>query len=212
MRRPFCFYRSGVEPSQAGEDGWLTHPPRLVPSRTWGERIRKPDKDEMVAMDVMEHAETKWESPIPFALRKHMILRFFFHFQTLNAVTFCNAYQVPCLWLCTMSNMFTLSGKTIVSTLNAKKGILASRHCQKNVVVEPLPHLITAISVPHAWLFWLTKVPGTFQRAIDVLPRKSTWQSGLFYEHDTTIILQSTDKHIDHVDKILKLLDGRAWH
>jgi len=54
--------------------------------------------------------------------------------------------------------------------------------------------------------FGLTNASATFQRALEILLAGVKWQFCLVYLDDVIIFSQTEEQHIDHVDKVLKIL------
>lgn len=52
----------------------------------------------------------------------------------------------------------------------------------------------------------LTNAPTTFQRAVDMIIAKFTWQTCLVYIDDVIVYSNSTEERIKHVDQILTVL------
>lgn len=56
--------------------------------------------------------------------------------------------------------------------------------------------------------FGLINAPASFQKAMDILLAKFRWKTGLFYLEDDIIFSLSSEEHIDHVEEVLKVLQG----
>ena len=169
-----------------------------------GPKAREFEKQEiqkMLAMNVIEPAQSEWAAPIVFAPKKDGALRFCVDYRRLNAITVRDSYPIPRMDEC----MDSLGTAKTFSTLDANSGYW-------QVEIDPKDRDKTAFTSHHGLYrfirmpFGLKNAPATFQRAIDVILSSVKWQFALVYLDDIVIFSPKPEEHIEHVKKVLMLL------
>lgn len=156
-------------------------------------------------MEVIKLAQMKGSSQIVFSPKKDGTLCFCVSYREMNEVMIRDSYLIP-----QMDERITLLGDAkIFSTFDASSG-----YCQVEIVEWDCDK---SAFTSHHGLSCFTKMPSRlksslvpFQRAMDVLLSKVKWQIGLVYLDDIVILSKTADKHIEHVRKVLTLLNNAS--
>lgn len=138
--------------------------------------LKKQDIERMVDMNVIEISQTEWAFPIVFMPWKNGTLHFCLYCRKLKAVKIPDSYPIPHMDEC----IDLLADTTIFLMLEANRG-----YCQVEIADHDYDK---SAFTPHHRILRLTQilsvlksVPGTFQRATDVLMTTVKWQFALVY-------------------------------
>lgn len=151
--------------------------------------------------NMIEPAQTEWDSPIVFASKKDDTFCFCVDSLKSNVVAKRDSYQKPQTDKCIDS----LGVATALSTLDAKSGywqIEIDEADRDKIALTFHQGLYRFIQMP----FGLRNAPGTFQQTKDVILSAVKWQSALVYTDDIAVFLKSLEKHMVHVSNVLKLI------
>ena len=166
-----------------------------------GRRFVEEEIGRMIDADVIEPAETEWDSPVVIAPKADGSYRFCVDYRKLNSMTVRSTYPLPRMDDCIDS----LGEATIFSTLDANWG-----YWQIPVAAADRDK---ATFTSHAGTyrfkrmpFGLMNAPATFQRTLDILLNRYAWRTCLVYLDDIIIFSKDFDTHIKDVDKILGTL------
>lgn len=152
---------------------------------------------------VAEPAVAEWASSIVFVLEKNVIMCFCDDCRRLSAVTVRNSYFMP-----RMDEYIYYSGEsTIVSTLDINSRYWQIKMDGKGVhktAFETHNRLHNNIKM----LFGLKNASATFQRAMVIILAPLKRRYALVYIDDTITFLKTPEKHLKHVEELLKILNN----
>lgn len=128
----------------------------------------------MLAMKVIDPAQTEWASPIVFVSKRDATLRFCAYYRELNAVATRNSYTIPRMDEC----IGFLGSDRKISSLDADSGYW-------NIDVHKSDRKKTAVTHHHdlyqyiKTLLVLRNAQATFQRVMDFILFTVKWQYAL---------------------------------
>ena len=165
--------------------------PRRVPFALHKEISRM--VQEMVDGDVVQESASPWASPVVLVKKKDGTLQFCVDYRRLNAVTRKDTFPLPQI----DDLLNQLSGKTILSTLDAKRGywqIRVQEESQAKTAFATFDGLYEFKVMP----FGLCNAPSTFQWLMQRTLRGMSHFCNAYID-DMLVFSDTVEEHIDHL-------------
>ena len=155
---------------------------------------------EMVEEEVVQESASPWASPVVLVRKKNGTLRFCVDYRRLNAVTRKDTFPLPHI----DDLLDQLSGKTIFTTLDAKRGywqIRVQAESQAKTAFATFDRLYEFKVMP----FGLCNAPSTFQRLMQRTLRGMS-QFCNAYIDDILVFSDTVEEHIEHLRLVFQRL------
>ncbi|KAK3090501.1 hypothetical protein FSP39_012342 [Pinctada imbricata] len=178
----------------------IKQPPRRIPLAKMHE-VDKEIKD-MLEKGVIEDSDSPWSSPVVLVKKKDNTLRFCIDYRKLNEITIKDSHPIPRI----DTTLDSLSGSKFYSTIDLKSG-----YWQVKVAPEDKPK--TAFSIPGGghWQFTtmpfgLCNAPATFERLMEKILAKLSWNICMVYLDDIIIMGKDYEQHIENLEQVFDRL------
>lgn len=173
---------------------------RLSPEK---QRILVEQVDEMLALDVVEHCESAWQSPVLLVTKKNGQPRFCLDSRKLNSVTKRDAYNLPYI----SEILDNLRDARFLTSLDLSKAFwqipIAEEDRDKTAFYVPGRGSLRFKTTP----FGLTNAPATQQRLVDKL--LGNVDHRIFaYLDDIIVVSSSFEEHVSLLISVLDKLKG----
>lgn len=172
---------------------------RMSPEK---QRIVTEQVDEMLSLDVVEHCESPWSSPVLVVGKKDGKPRFCLDSRKLNAVTRKDAYNLPYV----SEILDNLRDARYLSSVDLSKAFW-------QIPIHEPDQEKTAFYVPgrgtlkfKVTAFGLTNAPATQQRLVDLLFGPEFELKVFAYLDDIIIISRTFEEHVALLDRVLEKL------
>ena len=153
----------------------------------------------MLNKGIILPSKSPWASPIVLVTKKNGSTQFCGDYRKVNAVTRKDAYPIPRV----DDTLDTLSGSTWFSTIDLRSG-----YWQVEMVPSDRDKTTFCTQVGlfefNVMLFGLCNGPATLQHLMNCVLAGLQWSSCLVYIDDIIIIGKSFEKHLHHLQQILK--------
>jgi hypothetical protein len=159
---------------------------------------------ELIDMGYIQPSKSPYGAPVLFVPKKNGKLRMCVDYRALNKLTVKNRYPLPRI----DELLDQLHGATIFTKLDCQKGYHQIRIAQNDGSIAR-----TAFRTRYGhyeWLvmpFGLTNAPATFQALMNNILRPYLDKFVVVYLDDICIYSRTPEEHLDHVDKVLALLE-----
>ena len=155
---------------------------------------------EMLDGDIIQESASPWASPVVLVRKKDGSLRFCIDYRRLNAVTRKDTFPLPRI----DDLLDQLSGKTVFSTLDAKRGywqIRVQAESQEKTAFTTFDGLYEFKVMP----FGLCNAPSTFQRLMQRTLRGMSHFCNAYID-DVLVFSDTVEEHIEHLRVVLQRL------
>ena len=172
--------------------------PRRVPFALRKEISRM--VQEMLDGDIVQESASPWASPVVLVKKKDGTLRFCVDYRRLNAVTRKDTFLLPRI----DDLLDQLSGKTIFSTLDARRGywqIRVQEESQAKTAFTTFEGLYEFKVMP----FGLCNAPSTFQRLMQRTLRGMSHFCNAYID-DILVFSDTVEEHMEHMRLVFQRL------
>ena len=155
----------------------------------------------MLQARVITPSNAEWASPVILVPKPDGSLRFCVDYRKLNSITVRDSYPMPRMDECIDS----LGSATVFSTLDCNSGywqLPVAKEDQDKTTFTCHAGSYKFLRLP----FGLRNAPATFQRAMDIILSKVRWKYVLVYLDDIIVFSDSDQKHLRHLENVLKML------
>ena len=159
---------------------------------------------ELLEMGYIQPSKSPYGAPVLFVPKKNGKLRMCVDYRALNKLTVKNRYPLPRI----DELLDQLNGATIFTKLDCQKGYHQIRISTEDGSIER-----TAFRTRYGHYEWrvmpfgLTNAPATFQALMNNILRPYLDKFVVVYLDDICIYSRTPEEHLEHVDKVLTLLE-----
>jgi hypothetical protein len=172
---------------------------RMSPEK---QRILTEQVDEMLALDVVEHCESAWQSPVLIVKKKNGEPRFCLDSRKLNAITKKDAYNLPYI----SEILDNLRDARYLSSIDLSKAFW-------QITIAENDRDKTAFYVPgrgtlrfKTTAFGLTNAPATQQRLVDMMFGPEFQLKVFAYLDDIILVSNTFEEHLSLLSRVLEKL------
>jgi len=155
----------------------------------------------MLEYGIIEPAASPWASNVVLVTKKDGSLRFCVDYRRLNSITYKDSYPLPLIDNC----LNALAGSSWYSTLDLRSGYynipIAESDRDKSAFITPQGCFCFTV-MP----FGLTCAPSVFQRLMDVVLCRLSYQICLVYLDDIIVLGQTFEEQMERLEKVFKCL------
>lgn len=177
-----------------------SYPYRRSPKET---QIINEQVQEMLKNHVIRPSASPWASPVVIIKKKDGSPRFCVDYRRLNLITERDVYPLPRV----DDIIDRLAGAQFFSTLDLKAGywqLSSAEEDKKKTAFVTTEGLFEFNLLP----FGLSNAPATLQRTINSILGSLRWDIALVYLDDIIVYSPSLRQHIEHLDRVLTVLDN----
>ncbi|GBM67091.1 Retrovirus-related Pol polyprotein from transposon 412, partial [Araneus ventricosus] len=164
-------------------------------------RLIQEEVDKMLKLDIIEHSESPWSSPVVLVKKKNGTWRFCVDYRRLNKITKKDVYPLPRI----DDALDSLSGASLFSTMDLKSGYwqieVDERDREKTAFITP-DGLYQFKVMP----FGLCNAPATFERMMDSLLKGMKWKHCLCYLDDVIVYTATFEEHLRRLRMVLQCI------
>ena len=157
--------------------------------------------DRMIESGIVRPSNSSWASPIVLVRKKDGTYRFCVDYRSVNAVAVKDSFPLPRI----DETFDALSGARYYSMLDLASGywqVLMRKDAVAKSAFVTERGLFEFTVMP----FGLTNAPATFQRLMERVLRRLTWEHCLVYLDDILIFSKSFEEHVTGLTKVLQKL------
>lgn len=157
---------------------------------------------QLLEMDFVQPSKSPYGAPILFVRKKNGKLRMCIDYRALNKITVKNRYPLPRI----DELLDQLQGAKYFSKLDLQSG-----YWQIRIAEEDIPK--TAFRTRYGHFEWkvlpfgLTNAPATFQALMNNILRPYLDRFVVVYLDDILIYSKTAEEHLEHMDKVLSILE-----
>jgi hypothetical protein len=155
--------------------------------------------DRMLEADVIEPAVSPWASNVVLIMKKNNSLRFCIDYRRLNSITTKDSYPLPRVEDCLRS----LGSSQFLNNLDLRPG-----YWQAEIMPEDRDK--TSFVTRHGIFrfkvlsFGLVNAPALFQRLMDLVLSRMTWNGCLVHLDDIVVYGNTFEEHLDRLADVLR--------
>lgn len=162
---------------------------------------------DLIDMGLIQPSKSPYGAPILFVPKKNGKLRMCIDYRALNKITVKNRYPLPRI----DELMDQLHGATVFSKLDLQSG-----YWQIRIAEQDVPK--TAFRTRYGHFEWkvmpfgLTNAPATFQHLMNKILQPYLDKFVVVYLDDILIFSKTPEEHLEHVAKVLKVLQDNQLY
>ncbi|GBM68120.1 Transposon Ty3-I Gag-Pol polyprotein [Araneus ventricosus] len=164
-------------------------------------RLIQEEVDKMLKLDIIEHSESPWSSPVVLVKKKNGTWRFCVDYRRLNKITKKDVYPLPRI----DDALDSLSGASLFSTMDLKSGYwqieVDERDREKTAFITP-----DGVYQFKVMPFGLCNAPATFERMMDSLLKGMKWKHCLCYLDDVIVYAATFEEHLRRLRMVLQCI------
>ena len=182
------------------EEGKVSYVPQYRQPQSIRQKIEDM-ADDLLNRGVVRRCNSEWNSPILLVTKKDGTSRFTVDLRGVNAITKNRVHPIPKI----SETLDSLANAKYFSTLDAKSGYWQLKlrdEDQEKTAFRTATKTLCFSRMP----FGLKTASFSFQNILNKVLRDALGVYSVIYIDDVVIYSDSFDEHIDHLDKVLKMM------